>query len=67
MAEAEKLMIDLRSEMTKPQVDKAKALGIWKQHRALRNDIAEWFFAQNLEWAANRPVPAQPIQPSLPQ
>lgn len=61
MVEAEKLMIDLRDEMSKPQIDKARALEVWKQHRALRNDISEWFFTQRLEQATNRP--ATPVQP----
>lgn len=60
MVAAEKLMVDLRAEMTRPQVDKAKALELWKQHRAVRGEIAEWFFTQRLEWAANRPAPTQP-------
>lgn len=64
MVEAEKLKIDLRAEMSKLQVDKAKAMEIWKKHRALKNEIAEWSFAQRLE---QMPVPQiQPVQPPQP-
>lgn len=54
--EADKLRIDLGAELNKPQVDKAKALEIWKKHRALRGEISEWFFTQRLEQMTNRPA-----------
>ena len=61
--EADKLRIDLRAELSKPQIDKAKALETWKKHRALRDEIAEWFFTQRMEWLANRPNEAAPTPP----
>lgn len=62
--EADKLRIDLRAELSKPQIDKAKALEIWKKHRALRNEISEWFFTQRLETMSNRPTAPQPGTPT---
>lgn len=61
--EAEKLAIDLRAEMSKPQIDKAKALEIWKKKQALHGEISEWRFAQRLERAANRPATPAPLTP----
>lgn len=67
MTEADKLRIDLRAEMYKPQIDRAKATEIWKKHRALRGEISEWFFAQRLELAASQARQVQPVTPPAPQ
>ncbi len=58
--EADKLRIDLRAELSRPEIDQAKALEVWKQHRALRNEIAEWFFTKRLERMASRPNETMP-------
>lgn len=59
-AEAQKLMIDLRTEMYKQPVDKDKALELFRKHRALQNELSEWFFTQRLDAIAKGAVPATP-------
>jgi len=52
------LMTELRSELSKNPIDKARALDLYKQHRAIRNDIDEWFFLRRLEYISQgTPLP----------
>ena len=60
ITEARKLQIDLHAELDKRPLDKAKATEIYKKHRALRNEISEWFFLQRLDDLEKRP--AEPKQ-----
>ena len=46
--EAEKVAIDLRAELSKNPVNRAKALDLHKKHQALRQAISDWCFQQRL-------------------
>jgi hypothetical protein len=47
--EALKIMGDLRAELSKTPVDRERALELYRKHRAIRNEIGEWFFLQRLD------------------
>jgi hypothetical protein len=48
-AEALKIMGDLRAELSKTPVNRERALALYRKHRAIRNEIGEWFFLQRLD------------------
>lgn len=47
--EAEKIAIDLRAELSKRPVNRAKALELHKKHQTLRMAISDWWFQQQLD------------------
>ncbi|MDR1621047.1 MAG: hypothetical protein LBS00_01590 [Synergistaceae bacterium] len=47
-AEAQKIKIDLRTELGKTTIDRAKALELHAKHRALVQEISDWRFLQRL-------------------
>lgn len=47
--EARKIELDLRDELGKRPVDKARALELYRKHRQLLGEIGEWFFIQRME------------------
>lgn len=47
-AEAQKVAIDLRTELSKNPVNRAKVLDLYKKEQALRQSIADWNFQQRL-------------------
>jgi hypothetical protein len=47
-AEAQKTKIDLRLELEKTTIDRAKALELHAKHRALMQEISDWRFQQRL-------------------
>ena len=49
--EAEKVAIDLRAELSKRPVNRAKALELYKKHQTLRLSISDWCFQQRLNAA----------------
>ena len=53
-AEAQKAMIDLRTELGRNPVDREKALELHAKHRALMQEICDWRFARILDSLAER-------------
>jgi len=53
-AEAQKIMIDLRTELGKNPIDREKALELHSKHRALMQEICDWRFTQMLDARTSR-------------
>ncbi|MDR1914975.1 MAG: hypothetical protein LBQ58_00165 [Synergistaceae bacterium] len=61
MADAEKLSIVLREMLDRSVIDRGRAMGTYRRHIALRNEIAEWFFERHLDrLTANPRTPGAP-------
>jgi DNA-directed RNA polymerase specialized sigma subunit len=48
-AEAQKVAIDLRTELGRNPVNRDRALGLRAQHRAIMQEISDWRFTQMLD------------------
>ncbi|MDR1472174.1 MAG: hypothetical protein LBS75_06590 [Synergistaceae bacterium] len=55
MTASEKLSIDLRDLTSRTVIDRGKVLETFRKRRELRNEIAEWFFTQRLDWLIANP------------
>jgi len=53
-AEAQKIAIDLRLELGRIPVDRARALELRAQHRAIVNEISDWHFIHRLDLLTTR-------------
>ena len=49
LTEARKIAIDLRAELEKSPVDREKALEFHAKHRALMQEISDWYFNRRLD------------------
>ena len=49
IAESRKLMIDMRSEMDKAQINRAKVMELRAKSVKLRQEVSDWFFTQKLD------------------
>ncbi len=49
IAESQKLMIDMRAEMEKSPIDRARIMRLREKNVKLRQEISDWTFSQRLD------------------